>query len=102
MGREAELGEVFEAAGEDGVEGVVEGGEVVGFDAGGVAVDVILKVLAEEAAAIPGVAAGAGLEEEAGAFDSAEGEDVVAGAEDGFYAGEGAAADSGRGFSLEN
>ena len=65
MGQEAELGEVFEAVGEDGVEGVVEAGEVEGFDGGGVAVDVVLKVLAEKAGAVPGKAAGARLEEEA-------------------------------------
>ena len=65
MGRQAELGKVFEAAREDGIEGVVEAGEVVRDDLCGVAVDVVLKVLAEEAGAVPGQAAGAGLEEEA-------------------------------------
>ena len=64
-GQEAELGEVLEAAGEDGVEGVGEAGEVVGMMARGVAVDVVLEVLAEEAGAVPGQTAGAGLEEEA-------------------------------------
>src|SRR6202044_252989 len=47
------------------------------------------------------MAAFAGLEEEAGALDSAEGEDVVTGAEDGFDAGEGSAADALRGFALK-
>ena len=66
----------------------------------GVAVDVILKVLAEEAGAVPGQAAGARLQEEAGALDAAEGEDVLARSEDGFDAGEGAAAEAGGGVAF--
>src|SRR6266851_4891225 len=88
----AQLGKVLEAVSDDGIEGVVEAGEIVRVNGGGVAVDVVLKVLAEEAGAVPGQAAGAGLQEEAGAFDAAECEDVAAGVEDGFDAGEGAAA----------
>src|SRR5205823_11278215 len=43
--RQAELGEIFEAAREDGVEGVVEAGEVERDDLGGVAVDEVLTEL---------------------------------------------------------
>jgi hypothetical protein len=42
---EAELGEVLEAVGDDGVEDVVESLRVEWLYGGGVAVDVILKVL---------------------------------------------------------
>jgi hypothetical protein len=62
---EAQLGEIFETVCDDGIEGVVEAGEIVGVDGGGVAVDVVLEVLAEEAGAVPGQAAGEGLQEEA-------------------------------------
>ena len=62
--RKAELGQVLEATREDGIEGVVEAGEVVGNDLRGVAVDVVLKVLAEETGAVPGQAAGTWLQEE--------------------------------------
>jgi len=100
LGRQAELGKVFEAAREDGIEGVVEAGEVVRDDLGGVAVDVILKVLAEETGAVPGEAAGARLEEEAGAFNAPECEDVLTSVEGGFDAGERAAAEAGGGVAL--
>ena len=75
-------------------------GEIEGFDGRGVAVDVILEVLTEEAGAVPGQAAGAWLEEEARAFDAAEREDVLACAEDGFDAGEGAAAEADGGVAF--
>ncbi len=94
MRAEAKFGEIFIAVGDDGVEGVVEARKIEGFNAGGVAVDVILKVLAQKTAAIPGMAAFARLQEEAGALDTAKGEDVVAGAEDGFNPRQGAGADS--------
>ncbi len=54
---ETELGKVLEAAGEDGIEGVVKAGEIVRDNLCGVAVDVILKALAEETGAVPGQAA---------------------------------------------
>jgi len=100
MGWKAELGEIFKAAREDGIEGVVKAGEVVRDDLRGVAVDVVLKVLTEEAGAVPGQATGARLQEEAGAFDAAESEDVALRTEDGFDAGEGSAAEASGGFAF--
>ena len=102
IGWEAELRKIFEATREDGIEGVVETREIVRDDLGRVAVDVILKMSAEKAGAIPWQAAGPRLEEEAGAFDSAEGEDVVAGAEDSFYPRQSAGADADCGVAFGN
>src|SRR5439155_27013034 len=100
MGREAELGGDFEAAREDGVACDVEAGEVVRDDLRGVTVDVVLKVLAEETGGVPREAAAVGLQEEAGALDAAETEDVPVRTEDGFDAGEGTAAQAGGGVAF--
>ena len=47
MRQKPQLGKVLEAMRDDGVEAVMEAREVEGFDGCSVAVDVILKVLAE-------------------------------------------------------
>ncbi len=84
--------------GDDGVEAVMEAREIDGFDGCGVAVDVILKVLAEQAGAIPWQAAGARLQEEARAFDAAEAKDVALCVEYRLHAGKSAAAETGGGI----
>jgi hypothetical protein len=99
---ETQFGKILKVTDEDGIEGVVEAGAVVGLDGCGVAVDVILKVLTEESGAVPGQTAGARLEEEARAFDAAEREDVVVCVEDGFDTGEGSRADACGSFAFGN
>src|ERR1700758_5007939 len=68
---EAELGVVLEATEKDVIEEVGELAAIARSDARRVGVNVVLKVFAEETGAVPGETAGAGLQEEADAFDGA-------------------------------
>src|SRR6185312_7496430 len=81
---EAEFRVVLEAAEEDVVEEFRELAAVARDYARGVGVNVVLEVAAEEAGAVPGEIARAGLQEEAYALDGAHAEDEVVGLEDDF------------------
>ena len=101
VGTEAELGVVLEAAEKDVVEELGELAAVAWDDARGVGVDVVLEVAAEEAGAVPGEIACAGLQEEADALDGTHAEDEVVGVDEDFASLLGADAECADGFVLE-
>jgi len=100
MGNEAQLRKIFEAMGDDGVEGIVEAREIERFNDRGVAVDVVLKVLSKQAGAVPWETTRPWLQEEARAFDAAEAEDVPACLKNGLDVGKGATTHTGGGLPI--